>query len=86
MNKVNRSKFYINRGLAPYDKTAVAVVEPAVTLIKVNHLDMDAAIVGSEVGTKFLKPTAQGFIYLSELSEIAKAYDEGELYHAEGNW
>ncbi|HCD7173185.1 TPA: hypothetical protein NDY72_000318 [Enterobacter cloacae] len=84
MSKVNRSKFNINRGLAPYDDTAVQ--EPAITLVKVTHLDMDSAIVGCEAETYFLKPTAQGFIYLSDLKEVAKAYDEGELYHAEGNW
>ncbi|MCC4519032.1 hypothetical protein LMA44_17615 [Enterobacter hormaechei] len=84
MSTVNRSKFDINRGLAPYDETAVQ--EPAITLVKVTHLDMDSAIVGSEAETYFLKPTAQGFMYLSDLKEIAKAYDEGELYHAEGNW
>ncbi|ELY4600409.1 hypothetical protein SM003_003042 [Cronobacter malonaticus] len=84
MAKVDRSTFNINRGLAEYDASAVHV--PAVTLVKVTHLDMDSAIVGCEGGQYFLRPTGQGFIYLSDLNEIAKAYDDGELYHAEGNW
>ncbi|QHJ79253.1 MAG: hypothetical protein [Bacteriophage sp.] len=84
MSKVDRNRFNINLGLAKYDETAVR--EPGITLVKVTHLDMDSAIVGSEGETYFLKPTANGFIYLSDLKEIAKAYDEGELYHADGNW
>lgn len=84
MGKVNRHKFNINLGLKPYDKSSVEL--PAICLIRVNHLDMDSAIVGSEVGTRFVKPTLKGFIFLSDLVEIAKAYDEEELYTVEGNY
>jgi hypothetical protein len=83
---VDRTRFNINLGLAKYDETAIPVDSNVVTLEKVLHIDLDSVIVGCEAQIYFLKPTAKGFIYLSDIKEVADAYDAGELYHSSGNY
>ncbi len=76
--------FYFNRGLKDREKGAVS--HAAIELFKVEHLDLDNAIKGVRGGSNFVIPKEEGFIYITAITDVAEAYEKGELYVVEGNW
>lgn len=76
--------FYFNRGIKTRVEGEVQVA--AIELFKVEHIDLDNAIKGYRDASNFVSPREEGFIYLNSLTEVADAYEKGELYVVEGNW
>lgn len=76
--------FYFNRGLKERQEGSIRTA--AIELYKVEHLDMDNAIKGLSGGSTFVAPKEEGFMYLLTITEVAEAYEKGELYVVEGTW
>ncbi len=83
--------FVYNRGLAPRDPAACRADEPAITLDKVTHIDLDNVLSGlqgmeDDDISVFMTPDISGFIYLRTTEEVVNAYRNGQLYVMSGNF